>query len=97
VARLPALFKDELGRHVPGPRPIAVLGVTAVSATRKDILACSLEDGWVLDRPGGAPLEPARAGSGQFQMLLEDGVWKVDGSAAADVSCDGVQFPAATS
>ena len=93
VAQLPALFKDELGRYVPGPRPVAVLGVSALSENRKDIVACSLEDGWVLDGPGGTPLEPARAGSGQFQMLLEGGVWKVDGSARSDVSCEGVQLP----
>ena len=85
------LYGDAFGEHYPGPNPVAVLGVRTASPTTRNVLVCSLEDGHALDRPGGTPTEPADVVGGQFELVLEDGRWKVNRALAAeDVTCDGV-------
>lgn len=88
------LYRTELGKHAPGPRPTAVLGVKDVADGRKSLLVCSLETGYVTDAPGGSPVEPRAVLGGKYDMVLEGAVWKVDGSAAdKTVTCDGAALP----
>jgi hypothetical protein len=88
------VYGDELGAFYPGPNPIAVLAVRPVSETQRNILLCVVTAGFVLERPGRQPVSPYKVVGAQYEMLLEDGVWKVNRAAAfTDVSCDGVPIP----
>lgn len=91
------IYGDDIGSYYPYPSPVAVLGVRVVSATARTIPVCSLEEGLPLDKPGGMPVEPRLVVGGQFEMVLEDGRWKVDDAVeAAEVSCDGVMLQGGT-
>ncbi|MEX2292010.1 MAG: hypothetical protein WD794_16995 [Mycobacteriales bacterium] len=85
------LYGQLIGRYYPGPNPVAVLGVQVVSPTARNVLACSVESGYDLDKPGGVPDEEREVLGGQFEMVLEDGRWKVNRAVGNhDVHCDGV-------
>jgi hypothetical protein len=91
------VYADELGAYFPGPRPVAVLGLNAVGETMRNVLVCWLEKGHALDRPGGTPTQPRTVVGGRFEVVSENGVWKVDRVLATDeVACDGVDLPEAT-
>lgn len=97
LSRLPDIYSEEIKTYFPGPRPVAVLGVNVVSAAARDVLACSLEDGFGLDKPGGTPVMPEKVLPVEFEVLLEDGQWKVHAVRSAEgVSCSGVVLPRST-
>ena len=84
-------FEDGIGGYTPGPTPFTPVGVQEVAPDRRTVLGCSLDSGWVLTAEGGTPVEPDVVGGGTWEVLLEDGVWKVHRiTGAEDVSCDGV-------
>ena len=88
------LFAEDLGTYFPGPPPTAVVGVRVVSATKRHVAVCELDDGFALDKPGGRPTEPRLVVAGRYEMALEDGRWKVDTAVLDDGrSCDGVPLP----
>ena len=90
AARHPSLFGDDLGSYFPGPRPLAVLGVRAVNASRKDVVGCQLSN-YALDAPGGKPLVAPKVEAGTYELVLEGNRWKVDSAKAAQgVTCAGV-------
>lgn len=85
------LYGELIGRYYPGPNPVAVLGVQVVSPTARNVLVCSVESGYDLDKPGGVPNEEREVLGGQFEMVLEGGRWKVNRAVGNhDVHCDGV-------
>lgn len=87
-------FAEDLGAFVPGPTPFTPVAVQELAPDRRTVLACSVEGGWVLDRPGGTPTEPDEVLGGAWEMRLENGTWKVHRIGdAPDVSCDGVPMP----
>ena len=91
------VYGPEFGNFYPGPNPTAVLGVQVISETQRNVLVCTVENGFVLDRPGGTPVKPYAVAGGQFELLLQDGLWKVNRAVAADeVSCQGVPIPGVT-
>ena len=96
AVRYPVIYAEDLKLFFPGTRPVAVLGVRTASPTAKNILTCSLESGFGLDKEGGTPVGERLVIGGAFAMVLEGGAWKVD-QATADpsVSCDGVALPGA--
>ncbi|MBC7680282.1 MAG: hypothetical protein H7233_15025 [Pseudorhodobacter sp.] len=78
AARHQARYGEDLGKFYPAPNPVAVLGVRVVSATKREIPACSLEGGHVLERAGGPPVSARKFVGGTFEMVLEGGRWKLD-------------------
>ena len=87
------IYGPNLGSHFPGPRPVAVLGVRSVNATRRVILGCQLSN-YALDKPGGKLLVPTAVAPGTYEMVLQGGTWKLDTAKAdKDVSCTGVVPP----
>lgn len=97
LSRLPDIYSEEIKTYFPGPRPVAVLGVKVVSGTAREILACSLEDGFGLDKPGGTPVMPEKVLPLAFEMLLEGRAWKVHAARSAEgISCAGVALPKGT-
>ena len=88
------LYGEELGSFYPGPNPTAILSVQSVSESQRNILVCTVANGYVLDQPGGTPVKPYKVVNGKFEMLLEDVIWKVNRAVAAtDIACDGVPIP----
>lgn len=86
-----ASYTEELGHWSPGPTPYAVLGVSVVSDSRRDLTVCGLDTGWTLTARGGAPAGPRSVVGGTYRMALDGGVWKVDSVARdAAVNCAGV-------
>ena len=87
------LYGENLGSYFPGPRPVAVLGVRAVDATRRVIVGCQLSN-YALDKPGGKLLVASAVAPGTYAMVLQGGTWKLDkAQASKDVSCAGVVPP----
>ena len=86
-------YGPNLGSYFPGPRPVAVLGVRAVNATRRVIAGCQLSN-YALDKPGGKLLVASVVSPGTYEMVLQGGSWKLDSAKASkDVSCAGVVPP----
>lgn len=85
------LFAEDLGQYYPGPVPLEVLGVRAVSADQKQVLGCVVDGGFGLTGPGGTPAEPLEIVSTQTDIRLVDGTWKVADAVLADgVDCTGL-------
>lgn len=87
----PDLYATDLGPHYPGPLPVKVLGVRAVSATEKRILGCFVQTGFGLTAPGGTPAQPLEILPAETEMRLEGRTWKVHSIVGAEgISCAGL-------
>ena len=91
AARHPTVFKSDIGLFNPGPAPFTPLGVRTVSAGRKQVLFCGIDDGWALTKRGGRPARPLHVLAFKSDQVLTRGHWIIDHVYfATGTSCSGV-------
>ncbi|HEU0101699.1 MAG TPA: hypothetical protein VFR07_05205 [Mycobacteriales bacterium] len=73
-----SVFLPDRGGYVPGPTPFTPLAVTPLSDTRRAVLLCAVESGWVLAARGGPPLGPDQTVALRAELVLQDADWQVD-------------------
>jgi hypothetical protein len=89
--RTEALLKEELGSRVPGPVPFTPVSVRSNGPASRSVLLCVLDGGWSIDPKTGKPREARKVLSGQADLIVVDGKWKVDRLYKKDFSCAGVK------
>ena len=81
-------FITDRGGYVPGPTPFTPLSASALSATRRAVVLCALDSGWVLDSRGGTPLGPDAVLALRAELVQTGAGWQVDSiDTTSGVSC----------
>lgn len=89
--RNPEIYRADLGSYFPGPVPLLPRAVRTVSATRKSVLGCSVEDGYALTKQGGTPVKPLSVVAVNLDVRLVSGTWRLnDATLAEGLDCSGL-------
>lgn len=79
LGALPGLMGDEAGLEYPGPVPWTPTEMVVDSPERKDFLGCLYNGGYAVDPATGEPREALQVEPSAAVVVLQEGVWKVDG------------------
>jgi hypothetical protein len=86
----------EWGRYLPGPLPVAPLGVRPVGDTEREVDACVLVSGWSRESRSVRRTRSRDVVGMTFRVSQTTGGWQVDRITSAEVDCRGVVPPTRT-
>ena len=103
VAQAPAVREwmerhaaPEWGRYLPGPLPVAPLGVRPAGDTEREVEACVLVSGWSQESRSVRRTRSRDVVGMTFRVSQATGGWQVDRITSAEVDCRGVVPPTRT-
>lgn len=83
----------EWGRYLPGPLPVAPLGVRPVGDTEREVEACVQVSGWSQESRSVRRTRSRDVVGMTFRVTQATGGWQVERITSAEVDCRGVVPP----
>ncbi|GEB15558.1 hypothetical protein SAMN05421671_2526 [Pimelobacter simplex] len=93
LQRMSRYTAGDWGRYLPGPLPVAPVGVREIDEDHHVVDACVMTSGWSWASEDDRTTWSTQVDAIALHLVRETGRWLVDGREGSDVECRGVELP----